>query len=242
MAPKVMTNVGLWLGGHALAGVSNQVAFDFSADELDATTWNDDGRSYLLGGKTPRVEFTGFYDPETHGALMALQDLNGGIVSIAPDGQAAGSLIYAFPTQIASLSRGAQWGELLGAELSAVAAKGATLIRGVIGQINPNLTATGAGAVQNLGALPAGKTLFAGLHVFSAGGTNPSVTMSVQSAAASGFASPTTRLTLPAMNAVGSVWGTPVKGPVGTDAFWRVNLAVSGTSPAFSVLAFLAIQ
>ena len=77
-------------------------------------------------------------------------------------------------------------------------------------------------------------------HAFSFGGTTPTITVIVQSAALVGFGSPTTRLSFTLANGVTSEM-LSVAGPI-TDAFWRVSYTVTGPTPLiyFSTVAGIA--
>ena len=94
-------------------------------------------------------------------------------------------------------------------------------------------TATGSGTVVDLGAaVPAGKGLYAALHVLSVAGTStPTITVSVQSAPTVGFGAPTTRLSFTPATARGGEL-LRVAGPI-TDQYVRASWTISGTAPSF---------
>ncbi len=96
-------------------------------------------------------------------------------------------------------------------------------------------TVTGSGLARQLGALSATRALYVGLHVLSAAGTTPSVTVVVESDDAVGMASPTTRATFTAATAAGGQT-VQIPGPV-TDDWWRVRWTISGTTPSFLFVA-----
>jgi hypothetical protein len=76
--------------------------------------------------------------------------------------------------------------------------------------------------------------------VIAAGGTLPTLDVTVQSDDAEGFASPTTRLTFTQKSAIGAEFITPVAGPI-TDTWWRVSWAIGGTTPTFGIVACVGI-
>jgi hypothetical protein len=86
----------------------------------------------------------------------------------------------------------------------------------------------------------AGRTLYAALHVLSASGTTPSLTVKVQSDDAVGFPSATDRITFSAANAAGWQWGS-VAGDFSTETHLRVTWTITGTTPSFTfaVAAFI---
>jgi len=102
-------------------------------------------------------------------------------------------------------------------------------------------TATGTGTGLELGAVAAGRRLYATLHVLSVAGTTPSITARVESDDNSGFSSATTRLTFDAAAAVGGqilrTDGTAI-----TDTWWRMAWTISGTTPSFLFVGALGIQ
>lgn len=102
-------------------------------------------------------------------------------------------------------------------------------------------SATGTGTIIQLGAVAAGKRLYANLHVLSATGTTPSITVKVQSAALVGFGSPTDRLSFAAKTTTGGE-ALRTDGTAITDQFWRVSYTVSGTTPSFLFLAAFGIE
>jgi hypothetical protein len=100
--------------------------------------------------------------------------------------------------------------------------------------------ATGTGAIVNAGAVPAGRNVYAALHVLSVAGTaTPTFTATLQSAALVGFGSPTTRATFTAATARGFELKI-VPGAI-TDAFWRISYTISGTTPSFLVASTIGI-
>jgi hypothetical protein len=101
-------------------------------------------------------------------------------------------------------------------------------------------TATGNGTVVQAGAVPANWTATANLHVLSASGTTPSLTVKVQSASAIGFASPTDRFTFNAATAAGGQ-SARIVGPV-TDQYWRATWTISGTTPSFLFVVSLGLS
>jgi hypothetical protein len=79
------------------------------------------------------------------------------------------------------------------------------------------------------------------VHVLSVAGTAPSITVSVESDDASGFASATTRLTFDAATAVGGQI-LRTDGSAITDTWWRVAWTIAGTTPSFLFASVLGIR
>jgi hypothetical protein len=101
-------------------------------------------------------------------------------------------------------------------------------------------TATGSGTAIQIGAVTAGKSLYAALHVYSiSGSATPTITVKVQSDDNSGMSSPTDRITFTAATAVGGQYSS-VAGAV-TDDWWRITWTISGTTPSFLLVATAGI-
>jgi len=249
MPKQLLTNVRIVAGACDLTAVSNRVAFEPNAEVKVATTFGSvDGNGTLwqenmAGLGSASVAAGGFW--EANGANLVDDDMwanfggNGPWSFSGPAGwPTEGSLAYLANMVRTSYAVLGPVGEIAPYEASAVSsgpyARGATLL-------NPGTarTATGTGTIVNLGAVPAGRSMYAALHVLSVAGTTPSFTAVLQSAALVGFGSPTTRATFTAATARGSEWKASA-GPT-TDAFWRISYTISGTTPSFLVLATAGI-
>jgi hypothetical protein len=129
-------------------------------------------------------------------------------------------------------------GEMAAFRAAARSGDGAGLIGGTVIH-NQTRTTSGNGTGFQLGAVGATQRVHGALHVLSAAGTTPSLTVVVQSDT-SGFPSPTTQLSFAAKTAIGSEF-LSAAGPI-TDDFWRANFTISGTSPSFLFALILGIQ
>ncbi len=113
------------------------------------------------------------------------------------------------------------------------------LVRGILAT-SETVTATGSGTGHQLGAVSDSQSIYAGIHLLTAGGTTPSITVILESDDNSGFSSATTRATFTAYNYREGEWRSVV-GAI-TDDYWRFRWTVSGTNPSFQVRGFLGIQ
>lgn len=95
-------------------------------------------------------------------------------------------------------------------------------------------------AVTQLGAISATQKLYGAVHVIAKSGSSPTLDIVVKSAAAVGFGSPTTRVTVPQFTNTGSAW-IELAGPV-TDQYWRVDCTIGGGSPSFTFIVALGID
>lgn len=112
------------------------------------------------------------------------------------------------------------------------------LVRGTLTSAQV-VSATGSGTGFQLGTVTASQSMYAALHVVSAAGTTPSITVKVQSDDNSGFSSPTDQITFTAA----TVYGGQILSAAGsiTDDWWRAVWTVSGTTPGFAVRTVLGI-
>lgn len=127
-------------------------------------------------------------------------------------------------------------GELAMSSLSGQSSTG-PVIRGQ--RIHPTSvarSATGNGTAYQLGAVVAGKSLYAALNVIARTGT-ASMTLKIQSDDNSGMSSPTDRITsFTAATGTGYQWGS-VAGAI-TDDYWRCVYTITGTGTiTFAVAA-----
>jgi hypothetical protein len=113
------------------------------------------------------------------------------------------------------------------------------VVRGTL--LHPSSTArtsSSTGTGRQLGAVAAGQSLYAALHVISASGTTPTLAVIVQSDDNAGFTTPTTRITFTTATGKTSQMSS-VAGAI-TDTYWRVSYTIGGTSTptfAFAVTA-----
>lgn len=254
MSKAILANVRLFAGGTDLTGVANQVEIAGSLDAKNATTFGSvdaAGRLWMdnLGGLlNAELSASGFW--EAGSASFVDDDMwanFGGVgpwSTSGPGGDvsegAPAYLLNALRTSYSALGQVGEIAPFSGAATSTGSfAKGATLLTPSTAR-----TVTGTGAVVNLGAVPAGKAMRAALHVVSIAGTTPTFAAILQSAAAVGFASPTTRATFQVVNgAAGTRSAEYVSSAVGpiTDAFWRISFTITGTTPSYIAWATAGI-
>jgi hypothetical protein len=102
-------------------------------------------------------------------------------------------------------------------------------------------TANGFGGVAQLGAVTAGRHVYANLHVLSVAGTNsPTLTVSFESSVDDEFNAPTTRGSFAAATTAGGQ-AIRVAGPI-TDQWWQLTWTITGTNPSFLFLVSMGIE
>ncbi len=124
-------------------------------------------------------------------------------------------------------------GDLAMGRVSGVSSTGPVVRGKLLHPSNVSRTSSSVGTGRQLGAVVAGKSMYAALHVIAVSGTNPTLDVIVQSDDNAGFTSATSRITFAQTGAVGAAWGA-VAGAV-TDDYWRISYTIGGTdTPTFA--------
>lgn len=239
MSKFVLLNTRIYAGAVDLTSNSNKVQLTEDREDKESTSFGSLGWKEVLAGLAESaVTAEGQWEATDATKVDDDQFANIGTVggwTIIP--AAASSTVAA--GDLAWLVKALRCKYMLGGSVGDVApwtaeTKGTTpLVRGSI--LHPPgtaRTATGNGTAVQIGAVAAGKSMYASLHVYSISGTaTPTITVKVQSDDNSGFSSPIDRITFTAATAVGGQYSS-VAGAV-TDDWWRVTWTISGTSPSF---------
>lgn len=243
MGKTVLTDVRLFAVAADLSGHSNKVELAAEVEDKDATNYRSGGWKEVLGGlASAEIEGEGQWEAGDPGLVddASWVQLGGrGPWTVCPTDATVGALAYFTNALRSEYTQGESVGEI--APWSGTAKSSWPLVRGQIAHPPGTArTATGTGTALEIGPVPAGKRLYAALHVLSAAGTTPSVTVSVESDDGSGFASATTRLSFTAATAAaGEILRTD--GTAITDTWWRLAWTITGTSPSFLFAAALGI-
>lgn len=241
MAKQVLSDCKVYLGGYDLTGAMNAVAFDQSVDLQDSTVFGDAARRRLAGLLDTDVGIDGFFDPTIEKTVRDQMGLTDVPLTVSPGAGADGDLAYAFKAAAAGITVGAAVGQMFGFKVSAHGT-GVPMVRGLLMGAGAK-AATGNGTGRQLGAVAAGKKIYAALHVLAISGTDtPTLTVKLQSDDNSGFTSATDRHTFADftdVTDVGAEWAA-VAGAI-TDDYWRFVWTISGTDPSFTIAAFAGI-
>lgn len=242
MAGIPFTNATIWFGGADLSGHGNDVTLEGSAADLNVTNFASGGSTeHRAGLRSAKVDVKGLWEAGSAGLPddLSFAELGVGSVplTVAPLGATVGGVAFFGTFTTPSYKTAGKVGEILSFETAPMS--DAPLIRGQVANAS-TVSATGTTTGLNLGAVGVGQRLWCALHVLTVTGGTPSLTVTVQSASGSGFASPTTVVTGAAITAPGFQY---LEGPVGvsTDTWQRLSLVVSGTSPSFLLYAALGI-
>jgi hypothetical protein len=244
MAKFTLQNVRLFVSGADLTTVNNKVELNAEVEDQESTAFVPSGPAWtevLAGLRSTEANGEGQWeagDPtkvddvafSTLGALVPW--------TACPAGANVGDLGWLTAMRRTSYSLGDAVGEV--APWSIEGKGNWPLVRGLIAHPPGTArTTTGTGTITQLGAVAAGQNLYASLHVLSVAGTTPAITVTIQSATAVGFASPTTRLTFTSANAVGGEV-LRVAGPI-TDQYYRASWSITGTTPSFLFVSSFGI-
>ncbi|MCZ7413039.1 hypothetical protein [Streptomyces sp. WMMC897] len=245
MSKTVLTDVRLFAVGADLSGHSNKVELAVEVEDKDATNYRSQGWTEKLGGlASAEVTGEGQWEADDPGMVddASWSQLGGtGPWTLGANNAAAvGDLAYLVKAMRSEYKLGEAVGEV--APWTGTAKSSWPVARGVFAHPPGTArTATGSGTGLELGAVASGQRLYAALHVLSAAGATPTLTVTVESSADNTFAAPTTQLTFAAADEAGGqilrTGGTAV-----TDTWWRIAWTITGTSPSFLFVSSLGIQ
>lgn len=244
MAKFTLQNVRLFISGADLTTVNNKLELNPEVADEESTAFVPSGPAWsevLAGVRSVEASAEGQWeagdpskvDDVAFSTLGALVPWTG-----CPAGANVGDLAWLTAMRNTSYNLGGSVGDV--APWGAEGKGNWPLVRGQIAHPpGAARTATGTGTITQLGAVASGQALYAALHVLSVAGTTPAITVTIQSAATVGFASPTTRLTFTTANAVG---GEVLRaaGPI-TDQYYRANWSITGTTPSFLFVSSFGI-
>lgn len=244
MTKQILLDVRLFAGGADLSGNSNKAELQAEVEEKDATNYRSAGWKEVLGGVTSStINAEGQWEAGDPGKVddNAWTLLGGrGPWTISPTDATVGTLAYFTNALQSSYQLGGSVGDV--APWTGKASGSWPMVRGQIAHPPGTArTATGTGTSMQLGAIPAGKRLYAAVHVLSVAGTaTPTITARVESDDNTAFTSATTRLTLTGATAPGGqIMRTD--GSAIADDWFRIAWTISGTTPSFLFAAALGI-
>lgn len=250
MSRFVLLNSRLFVAGADFTGNSNKLELDATVEEKETTAFAPTGDVWkeLLGGiRSTTLQGSGQWEADDL-ALGKVDDTNwgnlGAVVghTMCPATAAVSSLAYLSAFLKSQYTLGGALGDV--APWQANASGSWPLVRGTVAH-DPGTarTASGTGTSIQLTAsapgVPAGKQLYANLHVLSVAGTTPSLTVAIQTDDNTSFTSPATAMTFGAFTAKGGQ-SLRVAGPV-TDNFVRASWTISGTAPSFLFLVSVGV-
>lgn len=239
----ILTDPEVLLGGVDLRPQANSLEVSYEAETRDVTTFGSSGTRIHKGGLYVLAgDIGGFADDAALGASVWDKVGGGGphVFSATEDGT-DGTAGYAFKSVVTSRTTpSGSVGDPDTLTLSLSGQSGDPLVRGTVMHERAAEGSSSSGTVRQLGAVGADQKVYAALHVVSASGTAPTLDVTVESDDASGFLSPTTRLTFAQATGQTAGWvSTP--GSIADD-WWRVSWTIGGTTPSFVFFVLVAIQ
>jgi hypothetical protein len=237
MAIQFWKDMSILVDDIELAG--NAKVFNLSTEvaQLDTTSLASTGWVSSIGGnKSGTVSLEFMQDPAALGVDATLWPLLGtaGTVKSICTNSADGSpayLLKSIPLSYTPVSGAV--GELAMGMISGSSSTGPVVRGTLIHPSNVSRTSSTTGTGRQLGAVVAGKSMYAALHVISASGSSPTLDVIVQSDDNSGFTTPTTRITFTQATGRTSQMSS-VAGAI-TDDYWRVSYTIGGTgTPTFA--------
>lgn len=243
MGKFVLLDARLFAGGADLSGNSNKAEIEASFEDKEVTNYRSGGAKEVLGGlASSSINAEGQWEAlDTSKVDDAAWAMLGGRTAwtICPTDAVVGALAYTTYGLHSSYKLGDQVGNV--APWTAKASGSWPVARGQVAHPPGTArTVTGTGTAVQLGAVPAGKRLYAALHVLSAAGTTPAITARIESDNAVGFPSATTQLTFSSA----SVRGGEIlrtSGSAITDDWYRIAWTITGTTPSFLFAAAFGI-
>jgi hypothetical protein len=237
MAVHYWKDMSILVGSLELAGNAKNVTLATEVQALDTTALSSTGWTTCIAGlKSGTVNMEFMQDVATAGVddtlwpLLGVADTVKSICTNSADGSPA-YLLKTIPLSYTPV-QGAV-GELAMGAISGQSSTGPVVRGALIHPSNVSRTSSSTGTGQQLGAVIAGKSIYAALHVISASGTLPTLAVILQSDDNAGFTTPTTRITFTTATGKTSQMSS-LAGAI-TDDYWRISYTVGGTGgPAFS--------
>lgn len=241
MAIDYWHDMSILVDGLEVATHAKDVNLSTEVAPLDVTPMSTTGYVALVGGlKTGNVSMSLMNDLVDDGVderLFAALGVGGTVKSIVSN-SADGSKAYTFKGISLGFVHGGDVGDVSMTTLTG-RQSGSPVVRGRL--LHPGSTArtsSSTGTGRQLGAVAAGKSLYASLHVLTVSGTSPTLDVKVQSDDNGSFTSATDRITFTQANAKGGQWSS-VAGAI-TDDYWRISYTIGGSATptfAFAVVA-----
>ena len=236
MATLVLRDVGVWIDGLDMAGVSNSVSLELTADAPEATVFKQRTRRRVAGGlKTSAFSLEGYIDEAVIDTAIAAKLARAAGAMVVPDGMTPGDVAYIVPMVNTAYSNGASVGELL-AQTFAGEGDG-DAVRAQVFDVREDVTADNVTARVNLGPILAGETLDVWVHITRRAGR---VQISIESAANQTTGTATTRGGAAGINTT-RLEKYSIAGPV-TDEWWQLRYDFSVGSPDFDFASAAAVR
>lgn len=236
----VLTDAVIWAHKYDLTGDVNQVALDCQAEELDGTNFGSSGWKEVVAGiKSTTCKINGFLDTTIiEPAFDAFHAAGTTLVTVGVDGNQSSVAYFARNLESKQMKPGGKVGDLTTIEGDFVGDSKEGLLRGQIIAVKTTSGSSSNVTGVSLGAVSSTQKIYSALHVFSASGSTPSLTVKLKSGSTLG-GSYTDRITHTAFTSAGSELAS-LAGAV-TDTYWRADWTISGSTPSFTFALVAAI-
>lgn len=229
MATYVIGNEQVYVAQYDITQFVRELSLSLSFDVTDSTTLASTYKVANVGLLDGTIDISGLMDTDAGGSEPTLQPLVGSIANLSVVTQDADGAVAYFGR--GSLHEYEIFGAVGDVAPLSLSASATPFLRGTLFARKLARTANGNSAAYNLGSASAPVRVWAGVHVFAASGTTPSLTVDIESDDSSGMLSPITRITLGPFSAAGSGWDSVTNV---TDSWWRAKWTISGTGPSFT--------
>lgn len=222
-------NSKLWVAEQDITAYTRGGNLEYSVEEQDDTVWGDSTRSAAGGLFVVRLQVDGHHnyaEPD----VSLFSDIGTGTapISVAPENGAETNTAYTFQALQASYTPlSASVGDMSGFTIGNAARS--PLVPGTImedGTSSRTSSANGSGA--QLGAVAAGQSVYAALHVISAAADTLDVT--VESDDNGSFTSATTRISFTQVTSTATSEWKSAAGAI-TDDYWRATWTLGAAGP-----------
>ena len=244
MSVFVLKNSKIFLAGYDISGDLNKVTLNHKIEEKDNTVFGATGKGRIAGLSDSSIKAAGFWQADDTAykiddILYSKFAVSDEVVTVYPLTGVVGEAGYSMKCLVGEYAMNGQVGDIFPFDFTAMSND--LLVRNTLMESGAK-SVTGNGTGRQLGAVLAGRKVYAGIHVLAKSGTNPTIIVKVQSDDNASFTSSTDRITLTQMNAIGAQWAVPLAGAI-TDDYWRFAFTISGTgSPSFTIRAWIGIQ
>lgn len=219
-----------------MAGNAKNIELVTEVVALDTTPLSTTGWTTVVGGlKSGTVNISEFMQDVAEDSvdatlypLLGVAGVPKSIVSASVDGSPA-YLLKSIPLSYTPVS--GTVGDLAMGSISGASSSGPVVRGKLLHPSNVTRSSSSVGTGQELGAVIAGKSVYAALHVLSTDGTLPTLDVIVQSDDNGSFTTPTSRITF--TQATGRTSQLLSTAGAITDNHWRVSYTLGGTSPEF---------
>ena len=235
-----LINAKIYVDGLDLSTHHNAVSLVKGVEPKDCTAFGDGQRVFVPGLRTAALEAEGFDDTAVavSNEYVSRLGLAGRVITVAPTG-AEGEVSEIMAAMFGLYNPGSKLGDVFGFKVSAQSTAD-RIVGSTIMHAKAARTTSASGTARQLGAVSAAQSVYAALHVFAVSGTGgPTLTVKVQSDNDGGFPSAADRITFAAATAIGAEW-SKLAGAI-TDDWWRIDWAITGTTPSFTFAVAVGI-